>query len=639
MTLEVDRLARLAELWRMERAFAASRAHSQRALTTLAQRVARGDALADCEVDDLALVAGGRTLLWIRPKAWPEDPRLSPGAPARLWWTAVDDPQGHARGVVGRRRGDLLSVMVDGEPPERLLSGVFHLDTDDPQETFARGDAALARWRTAAAGTVEARLRGVLFGERPPVFGEAGPDAPLDVALNGPQRAAVVRALATEDVAFIHGPPGTGKTRTLVEVIRRAVAGGQRVLACAMSNTATDHLGAGLLATGLAPVRLGHPARVSDALEAHSLDELLAHTDAAHLARKWQAEARDLRRRAFNRRDRGALRGREFGQMMDEARALERDARNQLKGAQRALLKAAPVVCCTAAGADSALLGAEHFDLVVLDEATQVPDPLALVALSRGERAVLAGDPEQLPPTILCPEAEQGGLGLTLFERLAQAHPEAGTLLQVQHRMHADLMAFPSATRYGGRLVAHPAVAGWTLADLGVAEDAERPTPLVLVDCAGKGWADVGDEDGSTANPGQGERTAAEVRRLISRGLPPTAVGVITPYRAQRRLLRRLLADEVSAGLEIDTVDGFQGRENEAIVVDLVRSNEAGKVGFVADRRRLNVALTRAKRHLLLIADTATLGVHDDFAALLEAVESHGAWVSAWNDEAEPLAP
>ena len=323
--------------------------------------------------------------------------------------------------------------------------------------------------------------------------------------------------------------------------------------------------------------------------------------------------------------------------MMQEARALERDARGQLRRAQRGILSGAKVVCCTAAGADSALLGDERFDLVVLDEATQVPDPLALVALSRGERAVLAGDPEQLPPTVLNPEAEQGGLGVTLFERLAQAHPGAGVLLEVQHRMHADLMAFPSATRYGGRLQAHPAVAARTLADLGAAEDPGRPAPLVLVDCAGKGWADEQGEDGSTANPGQAARTAAEVRRLLSRGLSPAEIGVITPYRAQRRLLRRLLSDAVARGLEIDTVDGFQGRENEAIVVDLVRSNEAGKVGFVADRRRLNVALTRAKRHLLLIADTATLGAHADFAALLEAVEAHGAWVSAWSDEAEPL--
>ncbi len=634
------RLDTLAGLWRRERDAAAARAKARRAGLSLPERVANGDALADCVVDDLTLAAGGRTLLWVQPAQWPEDLRLSAGSPARLWWTHPDDPEGSLRAVVARRRAQRLGVMIDGEVPDRVLNGQFNLDADDPLQTFARGDAALARWRNAAPRSAEARLRGVLFGEAAPVFGPLGPDAPLDPALNGPQRAAVQRALAAEDVAFIHGPPGTGKTRTLVEVVRRAAAAGERVLACAMSNTATDHLGVGLLAAGVPVVRLGHPARVADALEARSLDALLANTEAAQLARRWQGEARDLRRRAFNRRDRGTAGRSEFRQLMNEARALERDGRDQLRAAQQVILDGASVVCCTAAGADSGLLGAQAFDWVVLDEATQVPDPLALVALSRGARVVLAGDPEQLPPTVIDREAEREGLGVTLFERLAAAHPGAGTLLQVQHRMHADLMVFPSERRYGGQLIAHPSVAQHTLADLGVVDDPLRPGALILIDCAGKGCADEAAEgvaDGSTLNPGQAERTAAEVRRLLSRGLPVADVGVITPYRAQRRRLRALLASEVADGLEIDTVDGFQGREKQAIVLDLVRSNDAGQVGFVADRRRLNVALTRAKRCLMVIADTATLGAHGDFADWLTAVEAHGTWASAWNDDAPPL--
>ena len=323
--------------------------------------------------------------------------------------------------------------------------------------------------------------------------------------------------------------------------------------------------------------------------------------------------------------------------MYIEARRLENDAREHLARTQHMLLESASVICATAAGADARILGARRFDVVVLDEATQCPDPLALAAFARAPKVVLAGDPEQLPPTVLDREAARDGLASTFFERTAVTHPQICRMLTVQYRMHASLMQFPSQTRYHGRLTAAKGVADHTLADLGVADDPQRCAPLVLIDTAGKGWEDAVDEGGSAFNVEQASRTAAEVRRLLSRGLGPADMAVITPYSAQARHLRALLADLRDSGLEIGTVDGFQGREKEAIVVDLVRSNADGNVGFVSDRRRLNVAFTRAKRCMIVIADSATLGRHSDFAAFLAVVEGHGAWVSAWADDAEPF--
>jgi predicted DNA helicase len=291
------------------------------------------------------------------------------------------------------------------------------------------------------------------------------------------------------------------------------------------------------------------------------------------------------------------------------------------------------VICATAAGADAAILADEAFDLVVLDEATQSVDPISLCALLRAPRAVLAGDPCQLPPTVIARDAAP--LARTIFEDIATRAPTAVRMLVRQHRMHESIMAFPSASMYGGQLIAAPAVAGHRLEDLGVAPDPLRDAPWIFIDTAGKGWTDEhGVDDPSTRNPAAAARVAAEARRLLGRGLSAADVAVITPYDAQARLLHDLLAAERDAGLEIGTVDGFQGREKEAILVDLVRSNERGELGFLADTRRMNVALTRARRFLLVVGDSATLGAHPYYAAFLVAAETAGAWRSAWSDDA-----
>lgn len=605
----------------------------------LAERVARGAALRDLVVDETDAAPGGRTLLWIgsRRAGEVEALRAGPGDPVRLWWEDPEEP-GATRGVLARRRGERIGVVVD-EPPDRLMDGGFRLDLDDPLETFVRGERAIGRWLDAPTASDLGRLRAVLIGGAQPDFEREEDVAPLDGGLNRPQLAAVRRALAARDVALVHGPPGTGKTRTLVEVIRQAVGRGQRVLATAASNMAVDNLAERLGLVGVDVVRLGHPARVAPAVAERTLDALLARTDAWKLSRKWIAEANEQRRRALLRFDRGSIGWQEKKDALRDAARLQKDARVQLRRTEQAIVSRAAVVCATAAGADAALLPDEPFDLVVLDEATQAVDPVALVALGRGRRVVLAGDPRQLPPTVIDRQAERAGLGTTIFDRLAEAdRGDVLRMLVVQHRMNEAIMAFPSDRWYGGQLVAAPSVAAHTLEDLGVAPDPLRPGPLLMVDTAGKGWEErrVGD-DPSTSNPAQAARTAAEVRRLLGRGVAPADVGVITPYDAQVRLLRGLLDAEVRAGVEVSSVDGFQGREKEAIVVDLVRSNDDGQVGFLADVRRLNVALTRARRLLLIVGDSATVGGDATYGAMIEAVEAFGAVVSAWTDDAEPF--
>lgn len=631
-------LKSLTTLWRQERAATEAQTLAERRALPLKARVRAGLALRGLSVDDIGALPGRRCRVRVAcdPPGQIEHLQAGPGAPVRLWWSDPEE-EGAVRATVHRRRNDALDLAVDERDLDALYTHGFRLDLDAPTSTFRRGDAALKAWLDAPTDSAIGRLRAALFGDASIVFEDAplrdGP--PIDGTLNPPQRDAVERALRVSTIHLIHGPPGTGKTRTLVEVIRQWAARGARILVCAPSNGAVDHLVEGLDARGLDPIRLGHPSRVSEAAEACTLDARMDRAEAAALARGWQDEASRLQRQARARWARGQRA--ESQALRARARDLFRDARRYLRQTQSGILDQGRVVCATVAGAGHRLVSDRRFDVVVVDEATQAPDPLLLVALSRAERAVLAGDPHQLPPTIIDPQAARAGLGQTAFERLARG--PAGTqrvqMLVVQHRMHLALMRFPSTQMYDDRLQAHPSVAEHTLADLGASPDPLRPGPLVFIDTAGKGFEELRDpEDPTVVNPGQGERTAAEVRRLLGRGVRASEVAVIAPYRGQVRWLREALASEVAAGLEIDSVDGFQGREKEAVVVDLVRSNEGGELGFLNDVRRMNVALTRARRCLMVIGDSATLGHHAFYSAFMSSVESHGAWISAWSDDA-----
>ena len=602
--------------------------------TSLAHRVARGLALDELVVDEQLAAAPAtaiRVALAADPRIDLDLLRFGPGDPVRV---GPGDHGPWVRGVFLRREGQRTLDRRRHRPARRARGrarGARGRGAGDHvrprRRTRSRGP-----WRRTA--TPPACSRSSTASARP-TSRRASPWQPIDDALDDAQRAAVDAALRADDVALIHGPPGTGKTRTLVEIVRQLVGRGRRVLCTAASNTAVDNLGERLAEAGLEPVRLGHPARVSPALEDETLDARVEADGATRLAREWRDRARALRQRAAAHRDRAAR---------DEARALERDARRELMQTERAIVGRARVVLATCAGADHPVLRDEEFDVVVVDEATQAVDPLALVALLRAPRAILAGDPHQLPPTVIDVEAARAGLASTFFDRLAAARPPA--LLVQQHRMHAAIMRFPSEQTYGGRLVAAPAVAAHTLTDLGVADDPLRAGPLWLIDTAGTDWTDrrggliPGDDDDadpSTWNPGFAERTAAEVRRLLSRGLGADRVAVIAPYAAQVRRLRELLVAERAAGLEIATIDAFQGREKEAVVLDLVRANERGEIGFLGDLRRINVALTRARRFLLVIADSATLGGQPYYAALIAAFDAAGAHGSAWSDEAPVL--
>ena len=299
-------------------------------------------------------------------------------------------------------------------------------------------------------------------------------------------------------------------------------------------------------------------------------------------------------------------------------------------------LDAADVVCTTNSTAGSQLLADRTFDLLVLDEATQATEPSAWIPITHADKVVMAGDHRQLPPTVINEDAARRGLRESLFERVADTHGDTVLdLLDTQYRMHEDIMAFSAERFYDDRLAADPSVREHTLADLDVDLDSLAPAslevlapedPVVFLDPGEDAAERTPPGSPSKENPREAEIVADLAQALLAAGLTPEDVAVITPYAAQTDRIDGMIdAEEI----EVDTVDGFQGREKEAVLLSLVRSNPRGEIGFLADLRRLNVALTRAKRKLVVVGDSGTIATEDTYAAFLAHAEETGRRLSA----------
>jgi ATP-dependent RNA/DNA helicase IGHMBP2 len=589
-----------------------------------------GNSLTDLVAQEGHAGLGGRFILTLtkrggRPLPWT---RIGVGMPVVL--SAVGGgTAGGSRGVVCERTETSLRVAFD-EPPDDE-GPVYRMDVAADEAARMRQRQALERAHSARGDRL-AHLRAVLLGEREPAYREQPEQEPLDATLDESQRSAVGFALSAGDVAVVHGPPGTGKTTTLVEIIRRSVRRGEKVLVCAPSNLAVDNVLERLLAHGEKAVRLGHPARVLPQLREHTLDLIVEDHPDVRQARKFAREAYALFRKAgkWTRAKPVAGARRE---LREEGRALLADARRMEAQAVESILDRSPILCATTTGLDPVVIGGRRFDLLVLDEACQTTEPGCWVPLGRAERVVLAGDHRQLPPTVLSPEAARLGFGVSLLERLVGLWGESVTRrLDVQYRMHEAIMKFSSHEFYDASLRAHQSVAAHRLCDLpGITATPLTETPVEFIDTAGAGYDEEKEPDGeSRLNPGEAGLVRRKVLALLEAGVAAADVAVIAPYAAQVRRLREELPID---GLEIDSVDGFQGREKEAVIISLVRSNVEGEIGFLADVRRTNVALTRARRKLLVIGDSATLSALPFYRRMIEYFEGIGAYHTVWEEE------
>lgn len=552
--------------------------------------------------------------------------QLTVGAPIRM----AEEGHGAApaqRGVVTRLEKNEIEVTLGKPPITETDSPAFRVDAADDETAMRRCLAAMARARHARGDRIS-ELRDVCLGSKEPAFDEIAPLQFKDANLNDSQRAAVAFASAARDVAVIHGPPGTGKTRTLVELIRQAILRGQKVLVCAPSNLGVDNLFERLLNRGVKAVRIGHVARVLPRLREQCLTALVPKHRDVRQVKKLRHEANDL----FRKVDKGGLDRGIRQEMRNEARDLLSDARDMEANIALEIINEAEVVCATNTGITADLLGARRFDLVVIDEACQCSEPSCWIPLLRADRLVLAGDHCQLPPTVISHEAAREGFDISLQERLVQlCGDRVCQPLLVQYRMHDEIMRYSAAQFYHDRLEADESVAGHRLCDMSeVREDELTSHAVRFIDTSGSSYDEEKESAGSSlANPEEATLAIKKVRDLRALGVRAEDIAIITPYTAQVRLLRERLDDEA---VEIGSIDSFQGREKEAIIISLVRSNQDNAIGFLKDTRRMNVALTRARRKLIVIGDSTTISSHPFYGGLLDHFDKIDAYRGVWDE-------
>ena len=539
-------------------------------------------------------------------------------------------------GIVRRANAASLEIILDGIP---LTAAETHerwtLDARSDDRTFQRMARATSHWiNTDDEG--EQGLRDALLdeGALPEAVSHVRPQTALvgpPPALNAQQQAWFIDALNEPVLSLLHGPPGTGKTTALLAYVVEMVHRKKRLLLTAPSNAAVDLLVAGCAKRGISAVRMGHPMRLSDEVQRFGLD-MLVEADPEY------KQVRDLRKRAKKawqivdrfHRNFGSEQRSERAAARHDAKSLQKEAFELERFIAERIIRQAHVVCATLSGSASEALATEKFDCVIIDESGQAMLPAALIAMRKSNRYILAGDPHQLPPVIKSDKARKMGLDESALARFMRSKScaERITLLTEQYRMHPDIMAPSSEWFYEGRLQAAPEMLLHALPDI-------LRSPWTFIDSAGCGF-DEEKEEGSASTFNAAEAEFVLQRTLeILQACPDFQVGVIAPYRAQvAELMRQFDALGVQAGMrervEFATVDAFQGQERDAIVISLTRSNSEGEVGFLKEYRRTNVAMTRAKHHLLMIGDGATLGSDSFYRQLIERAEESRAYFSAW---------
>lgn len=524
----------------------------------------------------------------------------TPGDTPRRYFTGtVSFVDGDRMGIAIPDGADMAALDADGRCPGVMLSfdETTYRTMFETLDALASADGRLGELRETVYGAREATSLSL-----PPM---------TFPYLNTSQQEAVNSVLCSRDVAVVHGPPGTGKTTTLVKVVYETLRRESQVLVCAQSNKAVDWICRKLADRGLGVLRIGNPSRVDDAmLESTYERRFEAHPDYPTL---WNLR-RAIREMHAQRRGGGESWHQKLDRLKDRAIALEIKINNEI-------FDSVQVIASTLTGSASRLLAGRRFATAFIDEAAQAMEPAGWIPARRADRLIFAGDHCQLPPTVKCLAAAKGGLAKSLMECVAERCPKYVTLLTVQYRMHADIMDFPSGWFYDHKLKAAPEVEARGILDYDNAVE--------WVDTAAIADADTADaerdfhEAVTGGNYGRVNREEARLTvdtltayidrigtgRILDERID---IGVISPYRAQVRCLRSLIRrapwhKRLRGLVSVNTVDGFQGQERDVIIVSLVRSNDSGSIGFLRDLRRMNVAMTRARMKLILIGDSATL--------------------------------
>lgn len=530
-----------------------------------------------------------------------------------------------------------LSLTLD-ELPDWCDDGKLGINLLFDEASYREMDIALEKVMDASNSRL-AELRDVLCKIKPAQF-DNKLQAPVINGLNDSQQEAVQKIMSAKDIAIIHGPPGTGKTTTLVQAIRQTLQKEKQVLVCSSSNTAVDLLTEKLYREGISVLRLGNPARISEEVIKNTLDAKLTTHESYKDLKNYRKTADEYFRMAGKYKRTFGREEREQRQLFyTEARKIIKDARDLEDYIIQQLFDKAQVIACTPVVSSGRMMRNRQFSTVFIDEAAQALEPMCWIPITRSNRVIFAGDHFQLPPTVKSKIAEEGGLKETLFEHCMDI-PNVSVMLTTQYRMHEWIMGYSNQKFYENNLRADGSVKNQLLSH--DVNDYLLNIPVEFIDTAGCGYTEIlNPESLSIANPEEGQLLLKHLKLLLqqysNRNAPerPLTIGVISPYKEQVQYLTTAIAEDEelkthSAQIAVKTVDGFQGQERDIIYISLVRSNEQREIGFLNDIRRMNVALTRAKKKLVLVGDSATLGNHPFYREFLDYTEHILAYKSAW---------
>lgn len=632
----MDYFARLLDLLKIERDEDRRLYRQLTETTSVSQRRAAGLSWYPIAIKDSEMTRGDYLTVEVERTSHADLPhQLRFGASAALF-SNNDAANDRVEGTITHVNGNKLRItLLTDELPEWTRNGKLGIDLLFDDNSYDEMIQA-CKLANSMQDKKEGQLIRVLTGAAgsQPTFATELQRTP-ESSLNASQRAAVEKILSANDLAIVHGPPGTGKTTTLVEAIKALVKqeGGRQILVVAPSNAAVDLLSERLADQGLVVLRVGNPTRVSERLMSLTLDSRVSEHSAIKEIKRLKKQANEFRNMAHKyKRNFGKAERDQRKALFDEARKIMKEVENTEKFIVDDLLSKAQVITATLVGANHNSVRHLKYHTVIIDEAGQALEPACWIPIVKAQKLVLAGDPHQLPPTVKSQEATRAGLSTTLLEKAIRLHPESVTLLEEQYRMHETIMGYSSSVFYEDRLQAHPSVANHSLTP--------EEGPLLFIDTAGLGYEEK-TEDTSTSNP---EEAAFLIRHLgkLVQNLAETyspgsfpSIAVISPYKQQVQTLKELydhapVLHPYRNRISVNTIDSFQGQERDIVYISMTRSNTESKIGFLSDIRRMNVAMTRARKKLVVIGDSGTLSQLPFYADFIAYADKKGAYQSAW---------
>lgn len=558
------------------------------------------------------------------------------GVPA-VFFGNHDPKNDRVEGTIVHQSGNRLRITLrTDELPDWTRDGKLGVEVLFDDNSYEEMQSALKQAMAVAEGAVTPmrELVQVLTGNKTPTFKEYGPEVTL-LRLNESQQRAVQTILKANELAIVHGPPGTGKTTTLVQAIKALVCrDNQKILVVAPSNTAVDLLSEKLHLEGVNVLRVGNPARVTERLMSLTLDGKMSEHPQIKEVKRLKKQAQEFKSMAYKyKRNFGKSERDQRKLLFEEAHKIMKEVGNTEQYIIDDLMAKTQVVTATLVGSNHYTVREGKYQTVVIDEAGQALEPACWIPILKAQKVVLAGDHCQLPPTIKSEAAAKSGLSKTLLEKCVDLYPQAVTLLEEQYRMNEQIMGYSSQVFYKNLLKAHASVAKRRL----FAED----KPVVFIDTAGCGF-DEKIEGTSATNPEEAGLLLKHLSQFMTEWASKTktpnevpSVAIISPYKQQIQILNEQLtqvADLQSflSAIAVNTVDSFQGQERDIVYISMVRSNAEGVIGFLSDIRRMNVAMTRARKKLVIVGDSATLAQFSFYADFIAYAESIEAYQSAW---------